>query len=49
MIITDSTIDKRPASNLSSYFYKKSSVSNGAWKKMIQDTLSKIRFSANAT
>ena len=47
-IIADNTLDKRSASDLLSYFYGKSSVSNGSWKKVTQGVLSERRVSANA-
>ena len=47
-IIDDNTIDKRSASDLLSYFYGKSSVSNGSWKKVTPGVLSERRLSSNA-
>ena len=47
-IIADNTLDKKSASDLLSYFYGKSSVSNGSWKKVTQGVLLERRVSANA-
>ena len=46
-IIDDNTIDKRSASDLLSYFYGKSSVSNGSWKKVTPGVLSERRLTSS--
>ena len=47
-IIDEKTIDKQSASDLLSYFYGKSSLSNGSWKKVTPGVLSERRLSLNA-
>ena len=47
-IIDENNIDKRSASDLLSYFYGKSSISNGSWQKITPGVLSERRLTSNA-